>query len=61
MQKTQITLGELHMALTICQLAIHQAREAGDETEFYEFLAAGYIDGHLNNHYEIVDSRTELN
>jgi|GEM_PF-4230097 len=58
--KTQTTLEELHTALTICQLAVHQAREAGENTKLYEFLAASYIDAHLNNVYEIIECRPEF-
>lgn len=54
MKKEQVTLEQLHNALTVCQLAIQQAKKAKENPALYEYLAAAYINGHLNNEYEII-------
>jgi hypothetical protein len=54
MSQINVTIEQLHHAITICQLAIQQAREAGESTGFYEMLASSYIDGHLTGQYNIV-------
>lgn len=55
MEKTQVTLAQLHSALTICQLAIQEARKERENPALYEFLAKEYINCHLNGEYEIIN------